>query len=516
MVKGKDSHIAEQGSQERAQQKKVWTLREYGGKPLWDWMDLLIVPVAVALVTVVVTVVFTWQQEHRQNRIEAQRARTERQIEEQRAQDAALQAYLDQMSSLLLDKDRSLRQSKAGSEVRTLARARTLTVLTRLESQLGNSQPGTPSHLRKGSVLQFLYESRLIEQESNEGQPIPAIISLTGADLSGVQMTGRIDLSGADLSDADLSDANLSDANLQHADLSKSNLSGANLSDADLSGANLSIAELSKSNLSRADLSEAFLSEADLSDADLSGAVLSDAKASTDEQLDEQLLQARSLEGAIMPDRTIYPGRFATRMFEPAFSFEVGRGWVIPSSETSQELPIDRSTGPGAHPNQLRFIRTDLVFDPRNPSKRKTVSAPDNADAWASWFRSHPKLETSKPVQVPVGNASGVQIDVISSSKPGKYPKDCEQPCVSLFPSCTFPTCNYGFPYPLPSNSPSNEREIVSYADSKGYPRWKDRFVIVDVEGETVVVDVKATADKFDEFLPEAQKVLDSVEWTGG
>jgi len=512
MAKGNDTHIAEQGSQERAQQKKGWTLREYGGKPLWDWMGLLIVPVAVALVTVVGTVVFSWQQEHRQNRIEEQRAQSERQIEEQRAQDAALQVYLDQMSSLLLDKDRPLRQSKEGSEVRILARARTLTVLTRLESRLGNSQLGTPSYFRKGSVLQFLYESRLIEQGSNEGQPIPAIISLTGADLSGVQMTGRIDLSGADLSDADLSDANLSDANLQHADLSKARLSGANLSDADLSGANLSIAELSKSNLSRADLSEARLSEADLSDADLSGAVLSDAKASTD----EQLLQARSLEGAIMPDRTIYPGRFATRSFEPAFSFEVGRGWVIPRSETSEELPIDRSTGPGAHPNQLRFIRTDLVFDPRNPSKRKTVSAPDNADAWASWFRSHPNLETSKPVQVSVGNASGVQIDVISSSKPGKSPEDCEQPCVSLFPSCTFPTCNYGFPYPLPSNSPSKEREIVSYADSKGYPKWKDRFVIVDVESETVVVNVKATADKFDEFLPEAQKILDSVEWTGG
>jgi hypothetical protein len=38
----------------------------------------------------------------------------------------------------------------------------------------------------------------------------------------------------------------------------------------------------------------------------------------------------------------------------------------------------------------------------------------------------------------------------------------------------------------------------------------------VDVGGETVVIDVAAPADKFDEFLPKAQKVLDSVEWKGG
>ncbi len=43
-------------------------------------------------------------------------------IAEQRAQDEALQAYLEQMSALLLKKD--LRSPDEDSEVRTLARAR--------------------------------------------------------------------------------------------------------------------------------------------------------------------------------------------------------------------------------------------------------------------------------------------------------------------------------------------------------------------------------------------------------
>jgi ABC-type microcin C transport system permease subunit YejB len=40
------------------QGRKPWTLREFGGKTLWDWMGLLIVPVVLSLITVV----FAWQQ----------------------------------------------------------------------------------------------------------------------------------------------------------------------------------------------------------------------------------------------------------------------------------------------------------------------------------------------------------------------------------------------------------------------------------------------------------------------
>ena len=45
---------------------------------------------------------------------------------------------------------------------------------------------------------------------------------------------------------------------------------------------------------------------------------------------------------------------------------------------------------------------------------------------------------------------------------------------------------------------------------------WTDRFVIVDVEGETVVIDVAAPAGQFDEFAPKAEKLLEVVEWIGG
>jgi hypothetical protein len=161
--------------------KRLWARTGFGDKTLWDLLQLLIVP----LVLVGIGLLFEMQQAEREER----RAEAERELAEQRAQDEALQAYLDQMSSLLLNGE--LRASEEGSEVRTLARARTLTVLGRLN----------PS--RKTDVMQFLLEAELVQRVEGGRGPI---ITLIGANLS-----------GADLSEADLVGALLINANLINA-----------------------------------------------------------------------------------------------------------------------------------------------------------------------------------------------------------------------------------------------------------------------------------------------------------
>jgi Pentapeptide repeats (8 copies) len=218
---------------------KPWTLREFGGKTIWDWMGLLIVPVVLSLITVV----FAWQQDIRQNQIEKDRAKAERELAERRAQDEALQAYLDQMSDLLLEKD--LRTSEDPSEVRTLARARTATVIQRLDSD------------RNRNVIRFLKETGLISETG-----------LTNAEQSSFRLLAGTDLRGAHLEVSDLS--------------------GANLSDADLSGANLALTDLSDANLSYANLKNAYLHS---------------AEGITNEELEQQ---AKTLEGAIMPNGQKY------------------------------------------------------------------------------------------------------------------------------------------------------------------------------------------------------------------
>jgi len=265
-----------------------WT--GFRGKTVWDLLQLLIVPLALA----VIGLWFAAQQDARQQQIENKRADAERKLAVQRAQDEALQAYLDQMASLLLGN--GLRKSEAGSEERTLARARTLTVLGRLDTS------------RKTALMQFLVEADLVQRVEGE---VP-IISLRGADLSDADLVDA-DLEGANVSEADLSGANLSSANLFHANLSEANLSGADLSDAALSAAVLNQADLSGADLSNAHLYEAFLVDADLSNADFEDATLFDAilgfanlsgaEGITNEKLEQQ---AKSLDYATMPNGQKY------------------------------------------------------------------------------------------------------------------------------------------------------------------------------------------------------------------
>ena len=98
------------------------------GNTLWDWLELLIVPAVLAGGAIW----FNRSQRNRELALEERRAEEARTIEQRRSQDAALLSYLDQISQLLID--HSLRNSQSGDDVRTLARARTLTTLWGLGS----------------------------------------------------------------------------------------------------------------------------------------------------------------------------------------------------------------------------------------------------------------------------------------------------------------------------------------------------------------------------------------------
>ena len=294
----------QRGSQEQTGQGKAWTHWEFGGKTVWDWLQLLIVPIMLSLITVA----FTWQQNARQQHIEDQRtqqareiedrrAEAERDLQEQRAQQATLQAYLDQMGTLLLD--RGLRNAGEDSDVRRLARARTLVVLDALGSD------------RQDRVLRFLEETELIQARPPDRPPI---ISLKYASLRDFELTGKQLLRGTDLTQAWLSGAELPEAHLEGTDLSGAHLGGADLTGAYLNDAKLSGAYLYDTDLGGADLSGADLSDAGgrfesgarmvrtrLDGADLGGADLTNARVS-----EEQLREVESLEGATMPNGQKY------------------------------------------------------------------------------------------------------------------------------------------------------------------------------------------------------------------
>jgi CO dehydrogenase/acetyl-CoA synthase epsilon subunit len=230
----------------------------FPGKGLWDYLEMLLVPVLIFGLTVLLE---RWNK----NRDVVQRNESER-IRQEEAKDQALQLYFDRISSILIDKQViSLAEAakKLGPDykdplvesARDVIRAQTLAILRVFSADKE----------KKSSVVRFLIESEILSSLT---------VSLSGADLSGADLSGA-HLAGANLTGADLSGDNLSYANLSGAKLFSANLSGAILSEAYLSGANLSFANLSEANFSRAN---EFAYGANLSDADLSWANLENIK----------------------------------------------------------------------------------------------------------------------------------------------------------------------------------------------------------------------------------------------
>jgi uncharacterized protein YjbI with pentapeptide repeats len=263
-------------------------------KNVWDWLDLLVVPAALAIGVYWLNTRQAARQQREEDRRQAreeaaQEAQVQHalEVEDQRAQDEALQAYLDQMSGMLIPKtdQPSLYKARQGDSLSSIARARTLTVLTRLDGY------------RKARVVQFLHESGLIAKKR-------PIVAMRGADLSGAKLR-LAKLSGADPL-VDLIEAVLFGAALEGSDmsvdLSRADLSGADLFEADLRGTDLNGAKLSGATLRGAKLRLADLRWADLRLADLSGADLSGATGWTEEQFDG----AKSLKGATMPNGQKY------------------------------------------------------------------------------------------------------------------------------------------------------------------------------------------------------------------
>ena len=212
----------------------------FGGKTLWDWLEVVGIPVTV----VIIAGWFAVAAQRAGRRAEEQRER-----DTERAREATLRTYLDRVTNLILE--HNLQNSAEGSPQRAVAHAQTFAALRTLDGP------------RKRVLLQFLKESQLI----NRDKPI---ISLHLADLTSVEIS-HADLSGADLRGVTLRGADLRNANLRNSDFTE--------------------AVLTNANLRNSDLTEAILTNANLHNSDLRDAVV------TKEQLDS----ASDLYGALLP-----------------------------------------------------------------------------------------------------------------------------------------------------------------------------------------------------------------------
>jgi hypothetical protein len=208
----KQRRIKQDSSKDMPLWKRLWRWTGWRDKKLWDWQAFLFFPVSAALIVSL----FTQYQNTRQQ-----------EIENLRAERAMVETYLEDIGTLLLEEN--LRTEGENSDVRLLARARTLVILDGVSED------------RKVRLLEFLSETQLI-QFGSQGEP--PVISLRFANLSETRLVKRRILSNTDLDRAELMGANLYDANLENTELPRADLSGADLTGADLTGADLTGADL--------------------------------------------------------------------------------------------------------------------------------------------------------------------------------------------------------------------------------------------------------------------------------
>ena len=174
------------------------------------------------------------------------------------------------------------------------------------------------------------------------------------------------------------------------------------------------------------------------------------------------------------------PGEYRSEEFKPSFSFRVGEGWI----HVAPELPDKLAISPGSQGGDPLLIFRNLreVYKPaRSTDTPPAVEAPEDM---AGWFQNHPYLETEKPQPVTIGGVKGEQFDWV-----------------------------------VAEDAPYTNVDTFKYSDGSDAGAamgFKYRAIVLEnVKGETVTIGIGSKASEFDEFAPEAQKVLETVKWGG-
>jgi len=197
----------------------------------------------------------------------------------------------------------------------------------------------------------------------------------------------------------------------------------------------------------------------------------------------EQAKAQEQAEARPLPEdpKALRPGEYHSTEFEPSFSFRVGKGWRTSSyfPQISDRLGITR--GEEGDAPTLVFRDLQEVFE---YTKSDTLEVEKALKDMVGWLRHHPYLETEQPGSATVGGVEGVRFD-----------------------------------YTVSGDAPFDLIRLFRYADgTDGGAKKGSKYraiVLEDVEGKTVTIGLGSPTIEFDDLLPEAEKVLKSVEWGG-
>lgn len=175
----------------------------------------------------------------------------------------------------------------------------------------------------------------------------------------------------------------------------------------------------------------------------------------------------------------------------------VGEGWgLLGDAENGIALApkFDPATGPE---KQVTITAVKWVFDKPLLTDRELdanrerhiLPAPRNL---LRWLRANPHLQIGAAKPARLGGVRGVQFDVTVKKIPG--PSNCQQlaprHCVTLFPVTR------------------GSEEPIEVVEVSGSP---SRYILVEIDGQPVLVTVGAPPGQFSAFIAEAGKVLETV-----
>ncbi len=282
----------------------VWSsqngLLSFDSITLWDWLDLLLIPLSLALAGFI----FTRSERLRKNN-----------SDNQKLQDSLLISYLDKMKELVID--RNLSQCNSTDSISLYARAITFTTLTQM------------SGINKGLMLRFLAETGIINGESPP-------VNMQGADLDKLDfysfdihekwpyLENTYVIKGISFNKINLAKANLAYSSFDHisitdSDLSFSFLLGVDFTDASIENCKMYYAKLQEANLTNVNISGSDLRGAMLISANLRGAVIVNSRLEgatfganyfTGSRARDAILDKIDLSGTTFDDTTIWPNNF--------------------------------------------------------------------------------------------------------------------------------------------------------------------------------------------------------------
>ncbi len=187
--------------------------------------------------------------------------------------------------------------------------------------------------------------------------------------------------------------------------------------------------------------------------------------------------------------KALHPGEYRSEEFEPSLSFRIGKGWSTYTMEVPDILRISRGETAGG----FGFANIHEVYKSTRTGTPNVGEAPEDI---VGWFRRHPYLDTTEPEPSMVGGVEGVQFDVMIVED---LPRGHRGLCLAISGADCVDIARFG-------------DEQILFLPKGARVRL---IVLKGVESETVTMYFGSPKDEFDEFAPEAQKVLDTVKWAG-